>query len=102
MSTSGIDIDGQTFIFASSRDITERKLEEENLLITQFVSDHAPDSIFWIDEQARIVYVNESAYQERGSTKDELLGKFITDVDLGSRIDRWPDHWLKLRQQGSP
>ena len=101
VSTSGIDIDGQTFIFASSRDITERKLEEENLLITQFVSDHAPDSIFWIDEQARIVYVNESAYQERGFTKDELLGKFITDVDLGSRIDRWPDHWLKLRQQGS-
>ena len=101
VSTSAIDIDGQTYFFASSRDITERKKAEQNLLITQFVSDHAPDSIFWIDEQARIAYVNESAYRERGYAKEELLGKFITDIDPGSRIDRWPDHWLQLKQKGN-
>jgi len=55
------DDDGNiTGVEGSLREITERKQIEQQFRLTQFASDHAPDSIFWIDEQARIRYVNQS------------------------------------------
>lgn len=83
------------------RDITERKQEEENLLLTRFVSNHGPDSIFWIDEQARIVYVNEAACRERGYTKDELLAMSIPEIDANCPVDLWVAHWQELKQKGN-
>ncbi len=83
------------------RDITERKQAEENLLLTRFVSDHGPDSIFWIDEQARIVYVNEAACRERGYTKSELLAMSIPEIDANCPVDVWIAHWQELKQKGS-
>jgi len=82
-------------------DITERKRTEENLLLNQFVSDHAPDNIMWTDEQARIVYVNEAACRDYGYAKEELLAKSIFDIDPGSNPEKWPEHWEKLRQEGT-
>jgi diguanylate cyclase (GGDEF)-like protein/PAS domain S-box-containing protein len=82
-------------------DITERKQVDDELLITQFVSDHAPDSIFWIDEQARIVYVNEEACRERGYTQDELLGLSIPDLNPELPADMWAAHWQRSRQKGT-
>jgi PAS domain S-box-containing protein len=42
-------------------DITEKKKAEEALRLTQFSVEHASDSIFWMDKQGRILYVNEAA-----------------------------------------
>jgi len=82
------------------RDITRHKQAEENLLLTRFVSDQAPESIFWFDEHARIVYANAAACRNYGYTMTELLDLFITDIDYGSRIEGWHEHWQKLKQEG--
>jgi diguanylate cyclase (GGDEF)-like protein/PAS domain S-box-containing protein len=82
-------------------DITKRKQAEEELRLTQFVSDHAPDSIFWIDKQARIVYVNAAACHERGYTKDELLAMSIPDIDPNFTVDVWTRHWQELKQKNN-
>ena len=97
-----LDAEGRpSHLSGTAQDITERKQAEENLLITQFVSDHAPDSIFWIDAQARIVYVNEEACRERGYTREELLGMFIPDINPGLPADMWADHWQQTRQKAT-
>ncbi len=85
----------------TAQDITERKKSEEQLLINQFASDHAPDNIMWVDEQARIVYVNEATCRNYGYTKQEFLSKTILDIDPGSNPENWPAHWQMLRQSGS-
>jgi len=82
-------------------EIDERKQNENQLLITRFVSDHAPDSILWIDEQGHIVYANEAACRERGYTKEELLALSIPDINSELTAEIWPGQWLMARQKGS-
>jgi diguanylate cyclase (GGDEF)-like protein/PAS domain S-box-containing protein len=96
-----IKFEGRELIIGFYRDISERKQVEDKLLITQFVSDHAPDSIIWIDEQGRIVYVNEDACRERGYTREELLGMSIPDINPELPADVWADHWQRSRQKGT-
>lgn len=83
------------------QDITERKQIEEKLLMTQFVSDQAPDSIFWIDKQAHIDYANEATSRERGYANEELLAMSIPDIDPDFTADVWPGHWQELQQKGN-
>jgi diguanylate cyclase (GGDEF)-like protein/PAS domain S-box-containing protein len=96
-----IRFEGRELIIGFYRDISERKQVEDKLLITQFVSDHAPDSIFWIDEQARIVYVNEDACRERGYTREELLAMSIPDINPELPTDVWSGHWQRSLQKGT-
>ena len=99
ISANHVDFEGKQLNVAFIRNITERKQAEEKLLVTQFVSDHAPESIIWIDEQARIVYVNEETCREHGYTRDELLAMTIPDFDPDFPVDAWPGHWQELKQK---
>ncbi|OGT19503.1 MAG: hypothetical protein A2342_05835 [Gallionellales bacterium RIFOXYB12_FULL_54_9] len=93
--------DSRQFL-AFYRDITERKRTEEKLQLTQFVSDHAPDCIFWIDEHARASYVNQAACHVLGYTQEELLAmSCVLDFAPDFPADGWPAHWQELKQQGS-
>lgn len=86
-------------LFGIARDITEHKLAEEQLRLTQFASDHAPDCIFWSDEQARFHYVNEAACRELGYAKEELLTMSVPDIDPDMPAAAWPAHWLELQEK---
>ncbi|ATX79476.1 PAS domain S-box-containing protein [Mariprofundus aestuarium] len=90
-----------TGVEGTIRDVTQLKQQEEQLLLTQFVSNSAPDSILWIDEQARIQYVNESACCDHGYSKMELLNMSIYDLNPNLQPEEWPTHWQKLQQQGT-
>ena len=81
-------------------DITERKKMEERLELTQFASDYAPDSILWLDEQARICYANEAALHCHGFSKEELLSMTIHDLDPDFPPDVWLAHWHELQHKG--
>ena len=98
---SALEIEGKKLGMAVVRDISERKQVKEKLELTQYVTDHAPDSILWIDEQARICYVNEAVCREHGYTKDELLAMSIPDFDPEFPAEAWPAHWQELKQKGS-
>ena len=101
VSANFVRFEGKEIIVAYVRNIAERKRTEEHLLISQFISDHAPDNIMWVDEQARIVYVNEATCRNYGYAKKELLAKSIFDIDPGSSPEMWPKHWEQLQQRGS-
>ena len=88
------------FMVSVGVDITERKRTEENLLLTQFVSDQAPDNIIWVDERSRIVYANEAASREYGYTPEEMLELYVPDINPKSTFDNWPNQWQRLQQEG--
>ena len=65
-------------------DITARKCLEERLIRsesdTKAILDGASDAIFINDPQGRFLYVNHQAVQLLGFSRDELLGKCLTDI----------------------
>ena len=84
-----------------ARDITDRKLAEEALALRSFALDNAHDAVLLIDEQARLVYVNEECFRALGYTREELLGMGVPDIDPDFPAERWPDRWQTLKAQHS-
>jgi PAS domain S-box-containing protein len=96
ISSTGVDIDGQTYFFASSRDITERKKQERSLTLAKFTLDHAQDAIFRLNRNAQILYVNDAACKHLQYSKDELLKLTIFDINAGFSREVWDNHWNNL------
>lgn len=70
-------------------DITQRKLAEEALSMTQFTLDNAAISIFWITMEGDISYVNQAGCELLGYTHDEVLQMGIASLtpDISIRAD---------------
>lgn len=79
-------------------EITARKQNEESLLLTQFVSDRAPDSIFWVDKDGYFCYVNDAACDGLGIPREELLGMRLPDIAPEFPEAAWTEHWQALQQ----
>jgi PAS domain S-box-containing protein len=79
----------------------ERKGAEEELRLTQFSMEHASDSIFWMDPQGRIVYVNEAACRTLERSREELLSLSIPDIDPNLSPRDWGVAWEKVKVLGS-
>jgi len=83
------------------QDITERKLVEEELMLTQFTMNNAVDAAFWIGPDARFTYINETACQSLGYSREELLTMTVHDIDPNFPEEAWRKHWTELREKGS-
>ena len=83
-----------------ARDMTDVKRAEEALRLTQIAVDRSADFAFWIDASARFLYVNETACQRLGYSREELLTMTVADVDPDYQMDTWPRYWEELHQAG--
>lgn len=83
------------------RDKTEGRDIERSLRLTQFSIDCASESVFWVSPSAEILYVNETARRTLGYSRDELIGKFVVDIDPNFTADTWPARWEELKQRKS-
>jgi len=86
--------------FAVIHDITERKRKERRLRLTQLTVDHAADGVFWIGRDARFLYVNETACEKLGYTREELLGMTVHDIDPDFPVELWEESWIEVKQGG--
>ncbi len=75
MSTRPIILEGQRYIYASARDITERKKVENELLKLSQAVEQSPNTIIITDLDGTIVYVNAAFELATGYTKAEAIGK---------------------------
>ena len=81
MAITRIPIEGLPVFTAHIRDITERKLAEEESRRFKFISDHANDAHFLIDRNGRFLYVNEVACERLGYPEETLLTMLAMEVD---------------------
>lgn len=79
---------------------TLRKIDEM-LELQQFALEHVHEAIFFVNVDARITYVNQSASTYLGYTKDELLSMSVLDLDPLFTHDLWVQHWRDLMEHKS-
>jgi PAS domain S-box-containing protein len=94
-------VTGHTEHLAVTHDITERKRSAEALQRTQFAMDHAVDAVYWIDQQANILYANEAASAMVGYPLDELRAMTVHDLNPDFQPDVWPGFWAESRRRKS-
>jgi PAS domain S-box-containing protein len=90
----------ENYVVAVARDITLRKQTEESLKLTQFALDKFSDSAIWVSPDGRIVYVNETACNRLGYSREELLSMHIWDIDSGYRPDKYKEAWEEIKREG--
>jgi PAS domain S-box-containing protein len=81
--------------------IAERKKAEETLRLMQVSLEHASDAVFWVNSEARIVYVNQASCRSLERSREELLALSIPDIDPFYTNDRWQGFWQELTTQGT-
>lgn len=81
--------------------ITERKQVEADLRLTRFSMDNVADAVYWIDDQARIVDVNQTACRMMGYSYDELTQMTLADIDPDFAYAEWPHTWQRIKQSTS-
>lgn len=90
-----------TSLLGITRDITERKKIEQNLRLARFTLDHAQDSLFRMERNARITYANDAACRHLGYTRKELLGLSILDIDPDCSREIWDKHCEDVTKTGA-
>lgn len=95
---SAFELDNQTVLLSSLRDITERNRMEEELRLLKISVDSAYDEVFWMGMDAGIRYVNEAACEKTGYTKEELQKMKIFELDPDIDPARWEWSIANLRK----
>ncbi len=84
-----------------SVDITEIKNSQQMLELTQFVVDNAGDMVFWMRNDGRLLYANETAAHLLGFTRGELLQTSFSLIDSSLGAERLTDWTRQLELEGS-
>lgn len=64
----------------------------------KFSIDHVGEATFWLDAQARVVYVNDAACTTLGYSRDELLAVRMCKVDPQFPAEAWPAQWASAQR----
>ncbi|MGB4069094.1 MAG: PAS domain S-box protein [Nitrospira sp.] len=101
LSSELIELNGKQCSVTVGDDITESKRLEKALRLTQFSVDQAVEAILWLDPNARIFSVNDTACRMLEYSREQLLGMTVHDIDPDFPVERWVTHWKNLKQQGA-
>lgn len=114
IAASSVEIDGRSCVLAIARDlraepvpeigepvnIGEFRLIQDRLARVEYLLDHAPEMVLWIDPDGSIIYANQTAAETLGMQRSALQQMSIWDVDVDLRADQFPDHVDAMRKQG--
>jgi len=76
-------------VLGIGRDITEKKLRDEQLTLLDYTLDHVAEALYLIDENARFIRVNAAACRMLGYSIAELLSMSIFDIDPNFDYEQW-------------
>ncbi|MBE9043610.1 PAS domain S-box protein [Pleurocapsales cyanobacterium LEGE 10410] len=79
------------------------KLEraDKRLKLTQFSIDRSAEIIAWVSPNGEIIYVNDSACDILGYSRDRLMSLDISEIIPAFSPAAWAKHWQQLRNRSS-
>ena len=83
------------------QEISDRQKAESALRLSQFYLDKFKDSIFFVNSDAQLIYVNEAACRHLGYSRAQLLTMTVYDINPNFSTVAWRSHWQEVRQKGS-
>jgi PAS domain S-box-containing protein len=92
------DKNGEPYFDCVIEDITERKKSQEVLQMFQYSMDQAPIAVFWMDHEAGFTYVNDQACYSLGYSREELLQRYLWDIDPFYPKERWESNWEQYQE----
>lgn len=86
------------FPFLKNTPIALRTAEEQ-ILFTRFSVEISADEVFWMRDDSRIFYVNDSACKRLGYTREELTQMRVWDWDPLFSKDAWYEFWEEIQAE---
>ena len=83
------------------QDITERRLADRQLQLTQSSIDKCNSAIYWVSVSGQVMYANDQACEGLGLARGELIGLHVWEFDPDVPQERWPSVWKTLEQDKS-
>ncbi|WMW24946.1 PAS domain S-box protein [Methanolobus sediminis] len=83
------------------RDVTEQKKAEKGLKIACFSLENFSDTVLWTRTNGEFFFVNKSACNLLGYSKEELLTMSVPDIDPSMTIETWNEHWKQVKDKKS-
>ncbi len=103
---SKVTLSDGDFIFALSRDITERKKAKEKIAyeqnLTELLMDNIPDLIYFKDHERRFVRVSRAFSEILGTSSEKMIGKTDADFFTKEVAEELARDDLKLLEEGLP
>lgn len=101
VSAAGVELEGESFIYASSRDITGRKKAEEDLRIAAAAFE-TNEAIMITNPDANIIRVNHAFTEITGYGPEEVLGKNPQIMSSGQHDKAfYAEMWQQLIRSGT-
>ena len=91
-----------TFISDQMAMSIERLRAETESRLTRFVLDQTRDDVFGMIESGQFIFVNRSACEHLGYTREELLARGVLDLNPTLTPESWAASWADVRQGRSP
>ncbi len=88
-----------THLFGTISDVSERRKAEDSLRFSEFTIDSISDGIFWIDEKANFVKVNNAACRNLGYSREELLQMSGKDINPSFNKVKSQEYWQKTARE---
>lgn len=96
-----VDSKGEIYaICGIATDITERKLVERRLTLTQTTVDRANIGIYWTDARGQLLYLNDTARESLQLRQSDLPHIHLSDVVPSLEREDWDKQWKEIKQHG--
>jgi diguanylate cyclase (GGDEF)-like protein/PAS domain S-box-containing protein len=83
------------------RDVTEQRNTEEQLQLTRFALDHAPDGVAFLNSEGQHLYANHMLCHKLGYEQDELMKLRVMDIDPALSLLMWQYMWESVKHHGA-
>ncbi len=75
-------------VLGVARDITLRTQQQRQLAMLEYAINHVHEAAYLIDEERRLVYVNDEVCRALGYSREELLNMTLFDIDPDYTLEK--------------
>jgi PAS domain S-box-containing protein len=90
----------EELVFVFVQDVTERERAERELRLLHAAIDKSHTPVYSISPTGELIYANEHACLTLGYTRQELVGKYVWDIDPAFPLETQPAAWEQVRSAG--